>query len=189
MDELIYRLTESTVYLLGDSDLITLWEYVHTKAPLNIDKSKGNKINKALSKTGKFSKANPVDLGEINSRKEYNDTMESKFKSGELNRYNYRTFKRNEETVKKNTRRKVLGKIMNHRSYKRIKDDYKDQGFSDRKAHLKTLNDLEKGGSPSALRELQKNRREDLFNVKAAYNPYFNSLLSLLGWYFNMPEA
>jgi hypothetical protein len=65
---------------------------------------------------------------------------------------------------------------MNHRSYKRIKDDYKDQGFSDRKAHLKTLNDLEKGGSPSALRELQKNRREDLFNVKAGYNPYFNSL-------------
>lgn len=130
----IEALSESTVYLLGDSELIALWEEAHKRKIMNY---------KADYKA-KQEHLKPTELGIVQSDKEYNTALKSKFKSGEVSKYNYRTNLRDNEKSRKE-RKKHLYKdrqAMVQDIYKNGgKDHFKvEKGNNSKKAILHRIN-------------------------------------------------
>ena len=87
-DELIYNLSESTVYLLGNPDLIALWEDAHRRKKMEYKGDIDAKINSLK----------PTYLGVVKSRSEYNNKLRNAGKVGAASKYQVRA---NERYLKK----------------------------------------------------------------------------------------
>lgn len=90
MDEFLLSLSESTVYLIGDEELISLWEDAH-------------KRNKQLYKSdynSKIEHLKPTKLGTCKNQKELRDAIKTKGSNRQI-----RTFLRTEKEVRKNNKK------------------------------------------------------------------------------------
>lgn len=94
--EFYSSLSESTVYLLGDPDLIALWEDAHKRKIMNYKADIDSKINHMK----------PTDLGVIRSNKEYDTALKQAGKEGRATKYQVRTNLRDNEKFRKEMKKK-----------------------------------------------------------------------------------